>query len=193
MAQNSNISDVRRWLDQWVKGIDFTRPGKDQSLGRDIAIVIIRGRPGKLLGGIQGRASREHRGASPTPWPPNSSKPSRWHPGGYKGWKAERYGLADEPNFRSGQMLSQTSLYGQTTIQPTVVTMRYGTGTPPSRSAAPTGYLSDADRRVTDTAKAQYNSPKRPFYEIDSEDAKAVVEECQEFVNRYIIMSNSGR
>jgi hypothetical protein len=41
---------------------------------------------------------------------PNSTKSSPWLPGGYEQWKQEHYEIDDEPNFRTGQMLSETSL-----------------------------------------------------------------------------------
>jgi hypothetical protein len=41
LASTSNIDDVAHWLENWVDGIDFTQPEKDQFLGHDIANVMM--------------------------------------------------------------------------------------------------------------------------------------------------------
>jgi hypothetical protein len=179
MAQTSNIDQVVSWLENWVNSYDFTRPSKDQSLGRDIAT--------KVVEGIERRSSDQNQGAT-TVWPPNAPT--------YAASKQKRYGWS-HPNYRTGQMLSKASLFGRTTIAPQEVTMRYGTDTPPSGSAAPSGYISDHDRYVTDTEKASFphsgqsrRQVKRPFYELDDEITRQVLDVCRENLDSYIWETN---
>jgi hypothetical protein len=185
----SNITDVCRWLQQFVESFRFDRPGKDQSMGRDVALTIIRGPDVGGQGGILGRCALGT-GPDDTPWPPNAP--------GYSGEKLEDYGWA-EPNRRTGQMLSQQSLYGRTTIEPDQVTLRYGTGQAPSGSAAPSGHLSDQDRETPDTLKASLahsgqskKRVQRPFYAAAQEDAENVSAVCQENLNDYIRETNAA-
>ena len=182
MSQTSNIADVVAWLEGWVNGIDFTKTGADQSLGKDVA--------NKVAEQIAARSATEHKGATAA-WPANSTTPSRWHPQGYRAWKQQEYGV-DTPNFRTGQMLSATSLIGRTRIEPHEITMVYGTDAPPFTSAAPTGLLSDADKAVTDTEKAVWATDKgRPFYELDDTIRQAVVEDVvAPWVSAYVIDTN---
>lgn len=202
MAETSNIREVVAWLEGFVNSFDFTRPGKDQSLGRDIAMTIIRGPDVGGQGGILGRAAE------------NSGPEGYWidNADSTKAEKRKHYGW-EEVNRRTGQMLSQESLYGHTTIEPRLVTLRYGTGRAPDRSAAPSGYISDADRAVTDVQKAEWahgggSSAKgptrdvrgrfaarvrkatartaRPFYGFTDEDRSNVIGVTQENLDDYI-------
>jgi hypothetical protein len=117
---NSDMDQVAAFLRGFVDSFDFTRPGKEQSLGRDVA--------GRIVERIADRAVKERRGAN-SKWQPNSSTPSRSAPKGYRGWKADAYGVGeDAANERTGQMLSPTSLYGRTRIEAKEITMVYGTG-----------------------------------------------------------------
>jgi hypothetical protein len=177
-----NMGPLLHWFDQFLDSFEFTRPGRDQSLGRDIA--------NELVDSIDGRNSQrvDPDGAA---WPPNSTKePPK---GGYKGWKKRKYGLDDEPNVRTGQMVSRLSLYGRTKIEPKLVTLVYGIDAPPDSSAAPTGYISNADKSTTDVRKAYYahtgqgpHGTKRRFYEATNEDAVKLAELVQENLNDYI-------
>ncbi len=191
MAESSNIHEVVGWLRQFVEGFNFTRPGKDQSLGRDILNVVVRGRNLDSLGGILGRCA-EHKDPEGNEWAPNSSKPSRWHPKGYAGFKEDEYGIIDEPNRRTGQMLSQLTMTAKSTIGPTEIEIRPGTDQPPSSSAAPTGLLSEEDKKVTDTEKIIFahtetpDKPARKFYGVNEEDRRNVIEVAQENLNDYI-------
>jgi len=172
----SNIHEVAEWLREFIESFDFQRPGRDQSLGRDVAM--------KIVEGIHERVDK-HEGPDGEKWPANSST--------YKAWKADKYGLEDEPNVRTGEMTSQASLYGRTEINTHDLIMRYGTNTVPSRSYAPTGYLSKQDTEVTDTQKAYFahtgQSRKRivrSFYGANETDVRNVTELVQENMNEYI-------
>jgi hypothetical protein len=181
--ESSNINEVVAWIEDFVRSFDFTRPGKDQSLGRDVVNVIIRG---QIVGGdsfdtrsILGRAFYQRRGAD-TRWKENAPD--------YREWKGKKYGVYDMPNVRTGQMLSEISMRGRTEYGPTEIVMKYGTGDPPSSSASPNQYLSEQDQAITDVDKAYYatNSHDRPFYEIDDEIEEAVLEEVAEALAEYI-------
>jgi hypothetical protein len=185
-----NIDEVCRWLQEFAESFDFTRPGKDQSVGRDLALTIVHGPDVGGQGGILGRCAAGV-GADGTPWPPNAPEVSAR--------KQEDYGW-DEPNRRTGQMLSQQSLYGRTRIEPDQVTLVYGTGQPPSGSAAPSGYSSKADRETPDVLKASLahsgqgrKGIRRPFYEATREDAENVSAVAQENLNEYIRETNQAR
>jgi hypothetical protein len=186
MSDTSNIDGLMVHLRDIVDGFNFTRVGTDQSLGRDVANLVVariaqRGVTDK--GGISG------------PWPENSTKePPK---GGYKGYKERRYGV-DQPNVRTGQMLSQPSLFGRTTVEAYLITMRYGTGEVADRTT--TGVpLAKADTKRTDIEKAYFahtgqsvHKIKRPFYEVDESDGTAVVEFLQQKLDAYIEATNTA-
>ncbi len=180
LMANSNIDEVVRWLEDWVTGVDFTRPGKDQSLGRDIA--------NKVAEQIATRSATESRGATAA-WPPNSP--------GYSAAKQKDYGWS-LPNYRTGQMLSHLSLIGRTRIAAHEVTMVYGIDAPPSAGGSPTGLVSAADSRITDTEKAAFAHSgqsrqriQRPFYELDDLIREAVVVDVvAPWVSAYVVDTN---
>jgi hypothetical protein len=82
MATTSNIDDVVRWQENWVNSIDFTGPGKGQSLGRDVANVVIVGRHG-TQGGILRRCA-DRKGPDGQSWPDNAPA--------YKEYKPRKHG-----------------------------------------------------------------------------------------------------
>jgi hypothetical protein len=187
----SNIAEVTTWLQGFVDSFDFKRPGVDQSLGRDVAMLAVHR--------ISDRSLSDRTGFG-TAWPPNSEKPSRWAPQGYRQWKEDNYGVG-EPNSRTGQMLSQQSLYGRTQIESKEVKMIYGTDKPPDRATFgnPDPKLLARDQKVTDCQKAYFahtgQSKKqivRPFYQLIDDDAVAIVELCQENLNGLINDTNAA-
>jgi len=188
---SSNIHEVADWFRQFIHGFNFTRPGKDQSLGRDIANVIIRGPELDGLGGVMGRCA-DQKDPEGKEWAKNSTKPIRGYPGGYAEFKEEKYGIIDEANRRTGQMLSQLTLTAKTKVGATEIEIRPGTDQPPSSSAAPTGKLSEADKAVTDTQKIGFahtetpTKPARKFYAANDEDRRNVIAVAQENLDDYI-------
>ena len=131
-------------------------------------------------------------------WPPNFEKPKRWHPQGYRQWKEDTYGVG-EPNSRTGQMLSQQSLYGRTSIDSELITMIYGTNQSPRRAKLgdPGEENLHRDKKVADTFKAYLlqtgqsrQQIKQPFYEVDESDEQAVMKLCQENLAEYITDTN---
>ncbi len=181
MPQNSNWQQVQGFLDEFVDGFNYKRPGIDQSLGRDVAM--------KVVERIADRSLADRRSVDED-WAPNEEK--------YAAWKAKRYSIGeDEPNTRTGQMLSQLSLYGRTRIDEKEITMIYGVNAPPTRTA--TGVpLTKADQKVTDVQKAYFahagqgkHKITRPFYQVDETDGKAVSELCQANLNEWILETNA--
>jgi hypothetical protein len=179
----SNIDDVVRTLAAFVHSFNFTLPGIDQSLGRDLAGVVARG--------IQRRAAKESRGKDPQRWYANSDK--------YRRVKAKAYGwgeLDGKPNFRTGQMLSLMSLLGTPRVTPDLVEMIYGTGTAPAGCWSPwdqrTEAQKTADMAMTDVEKAEYahdqykNRPARPFYEWNEDIRDQCIETAAKALDHYL-------
>ena len=111
----SNIDQVTAWLDAFVDPSNFTRPGTDQSLGRDVAW--------KVVEQIEDRAQKDKRGTGDD-WDPNAPDMPR----------GKRSGTASSiARTRERARCSSTeSLYGRTTIEPEQVTMIYGLNEPPT-------------------------------------------------------------
>lgn len=187
----SNVAAVVAGLHAWLDNFSFTRTGQQQGLGRDIARLAVER--------IRERSIQERTGFG-TAWPPNSETPSRWAPEGYRAWKLKHYDN-DEPNTRTGQMLSQTSLYGRTKIEPKIITLIYGTDTPPVRSqgGSPTPAMFARDQKVTDVFKAYLahtgQSQKRivrPFYRLEDDDGIAIRDLCVENLTAYVNATNAA-
>ena len=195
MSQDSNIGDVVRWLEAFVYGFDFRRHGVDKSLGRDLVAEVV--------GRIQERSAQSHQAPDGSTWPPNSTKPTLFYKRGYMELKEVEYEIFDEPNFRTGQMLSELSLglNAKTVYLEHEIEIRYGIDSPPTVSRSPNGYLSDEDKKVTDTQKAEWahmdnprtGKPARPFYGFGEGDAEALVKIAQQVLNDYILESPYGR
>jgi hypothetical protein len=185
----SNVDQITHDLQEWIDEFNFTRPGEEGSLGHDVAMAVVEG--------IIQRSHDQRRGAD-VDWPENAPD--------YAAWKAKRYKLsAQEPNIRTGQMLSQSSLYGQTTIEPELVTMRYGIGAVPTRTS--TGaelprhtrgkHAGEQIDDLTDIEKAYFahtgqgpNGVKRPFYELDEVISADVQRVIAENLERHIADQN---
>lgn len=187
----TNISEITAWLEGFVDSFDFKRPGIDQNLGRDVV---------ELAAQRMRDRSLDERTGFGTAWPPNSETPHPpWQPQGYRQWKLDNYGV-DKPNSRTGQMLSQLSMKGRSTVESKQVTMIYGTDTPPTSASfgSPDPKLLARDQKVTDCQKAYFahtgQSKKkivRPFYQLIDDDAEAIVALCQENLNDLIREENA--
>ena len=178
MATPDEVCD---WIERFVLSFDFTRPGLDRSRGRDLAHVV--------AGQIAARSSAHQRGADPEKWERNEKR--------YRRRKERSYGWADDPNYRTGQMLSEASLFGEPIVEPRLITMRYGTDEKPDRTWSPQDNRSPAevrkDESVTDRQKAGWahqetaERPARPFYELDDEIASAVIEVAADALREYLL------
>ena len=166
---SDNLAAHITWIEHLVDSVNFTLPGVEGSLGRDLA--------GKVAEGIAERSACAQ-APDGSDWDPNEAK--------YAKWKAKRYRIGGhEPNRRTGQMLSPKALLGQTTVEPDLVLMRYGTGEAPTRTA--TGAeLSVGDESTTDIEKAYFCSKHRPFYALDERIKDEVFAVAQEAVNKLV-------
>lgn len=162
---DSNIDEIGSWLDQLVDTYNFTRPGTDQSLGRDLAGVVAQG--------IQDRTVADQTDANGGPLKPNEPK--------YAKWKAKRFD-AHQPLVRGGQMLSLQSLIGEVEVTADEVIMHYGTGDEEPLVSS-TGavmprtihkQIGAVEPAPTDREKAEWNSDDRPFYALDDKIGEAV-------------------
>lgn len=164
---SSNILEWSAEFRELMEGFDLTIPGKDQSLGRDLA--------GLAAQGIIDRSINEQTDANFQSW--------RQLERTYKARKLKKFGV-DLIGVRSGQMLSLESVMGDTEVSANDVTMRYGTGTAPTSSSSG-GELDDDE--PTDTQKAEwFTEGGREFYEIDSVDAEAIYDEVAKALEDYL-------
>lgn len=98
----------------------------------------------------------------------------------YKSRKSRKYGWT-EPGYRTGQTLSLASLKGTPEITANEVNMEYGLNEPPSRSVSPSGYLSTADKAVTDREKAEYITEKfGPIFAMNDDRSQQVADAVSE-------------
>lgn len=142
--EDSLEADLRALIDSW----DFTAPGEQQSLGRDVV--------GEIAAGIHDRTVAEKKDAHGEPLKPNEKR--------YAARKAREF-QSFQPLVRSGQLLSLDSLVGRVDVTPDKITMNYGTNSAPSRVFGPSGNL--RQNEPTDRQKAEWNSEERPFYALD--------------------------
>lgn len=167
MDDSSNIDEVSLWLDGILDSIKFDMPGRDQSLGRDLAGVVAEG--------IADRSVPDAVGPDGEEWPENHEP--------YKSWKAKKYD-AFQPNILTGQMLSLESLLGETTIGPDEVEMKYGTGKAASRARNGAAPPKDG---ATDREKAVFaEEHDRPFYGLDGTIADTCIDEASRVVDDYL-------
>lgn len=174
----SNVNEVNAWLKKVVAGFNFDLTVESESLGKDCANIIAEE--------IAVR-SADGRGADGY-WPENTNTPSPQLGGlGYRDWKQLKYGVG-KPNIRTGQMISIESLLGTVTVTTDAVTMLYGTGDPPTRSAASSYFNPRTDGAITDIEKAYFCSVAyaRPFYELDDDMASIVFRHIEETLAEYL-------
>lgn len=162
-----NLPELAAALDELAASLDFTRPGRDGSLGRTLIGII-----------HEGIADRNREAVDPdgAPWAGNR--------GGYGKRKASAglpVGVGIYPGGKpGGEMLSLVEIQGETKVEPDSVESGYGTSDGARDkgdwfthgSAGPDGLRSGAE-----------NQPGRPFYGIGEEDAEAVMEEAGRFLD----------
>jgi len=158
MNSNTTVEDVEAQFDALFAGFGFTADSNGgQNLGDECAGIVAES--------IAADAS-DHKGADGQDFPENSEP--------YRTRKSQKYGWT-EPGKRTGQTLSLASLKGTPEITADEVNMTYGLDEPPARSAAPTGYMSDADGNVTDREKAGWLTDKfGPIYAMNEKRSEAV-------------------
>ena len=165
---HSNIDAVSQRIASLIDSYNFTRKGGDKSLGHDMAVAV--------ANRIRERSVPDALSPSGDEWPANEPK--------YADRKRNKYD-ADQPNLRTGQMLSLESLLGKVTVTPEKILMQYGTGTAPSAAGNGTT-LTTGDSSITDIEKAYFCSKTRPFYALDEEAKKAAAEIAAETFARLL-------
>lgn len=165
---DSNFLEFEAAFRELMDGFSFQIPGKDQSLGRDLAGIAAQG--------IVDRSVTEQAGPNFQGWRANDPK--------YTARKQKEFGV-DLIGVRTGQMLSLESVMGQTTVGDDEVEMKYGTNTPASRSSTGMGKLK-ADE-PTDTQKAGwFTDGGREFYELGDVDAEAIYDAATKALEDYL-------
>lgn len=169
---DDNVVEVGRWLGQIIDSFDFTLPGKDVSLGKDLANAAAQS--------MIDRAIVNEQAPDGSPWAPNS--PS------YRDYKRKKYNVVNVGVF-TGQMLSLRSMVGEVTIGPDSVEMKYGTGTPATRFSGGEPY--NVKNPPTDREKAEdftlgRHGPPREFYGLDQINAEEIYEVAYEALIDYL-------
>lgn len=177
MDQYSNLDEVIDALDRIIEGFGFDLTTEDQDLGKDCIGIV--------AGTIQDKAASGV--GSEGAWEPNSDNPAGH---GYASYKERVYGVIDQPNVRTEDMLSERALSNGTVGHETV-NMQYGTGDVP-RDGVAGRPVKEADKKITDRQKAGYahdgqgpHGTKRPFYVIHDEAADGIQARCQERLDDY--------
>lgn len=169
MSDASNIDEIGAFLDMAVETFDFTRTGKEKSLGRDLAGVVALG--------IQERSIPDHLDPTGNPWAANEEK--------YARWKREKYEV-DQPGQLTGQMLGLESLIGETRISSDSVEMIYGVDKPAEKTLNG-AELPKAKEPPTDRQKAEwFTEGGREFFGLDETIAEACVKEVDQSLDAHI-------
>lgn len=183
MAENSNIDELMASLDGFLDSFNFQRKGIDQSLGRDVALCVVRGPDAGQLGGIAGRIAK---GVQPDGTPMKENSPE------YAAMKERRYQWS-ETNHRTGQMESMESMTADIRIEPDKIELHYGTGQAPDKSVSPNGFISKSDRRIDDRTKAMYaHAQGRAFFGTGEGDLANCVKVGQANLDDHIRDWNQG-
>jgi hypothetical protein len=163
----SNILEFEAEFKDLIDGFVFTLPGKDQSLGRDLAASAAMG--------ISDRSIATQADAQGQPWRENEDK--------YRKMKERKHGVYNV-GVLTGQMLSLESMKGETTVEPDEVLMVYGTGEPPTRFST---YGELRDDEPDDRQKAAWFADSgREFFELNDDDAARIYGEVAEALVDYL-------
>lgn len=163
----SNILEYEREFIEFVDGFDFTLSVGNKLLGKELAA--------EASIAIRERTVVEQQEASGAPLKPLNPK--------YKARKLKKHSV-DKIGVLTGQMLSEESMRGKVTIEPTEVSIAYGTGTKPTRFAT---YGTITGKEPTDREKAEYFTDSgRPFFELDDAIEEKLREVAQEALDEYV-------
>ena len=178
MDEFSNLDEVIGKVERIIDGYGFLLSVGERDLGRDCIGIV--------AGMIQDKAASGV--GSEGAWEPNSDNPAGH---GYASFKERVYGVVEQPNVRTGDMLSERAPRNGTVGHETV-NMEYGTGDVP-RDGMAGRPVKDADKKLTDREKAGYahtgqgpHGTKHPFYVIHAEAVTGIRERCQERLNEYV-------
>lgn len=164
MPGSHNVDQVFNDIKAVIDGFNFATQVEDKTLGLDCAGIV--------ADEIIHRSIDEQRGEAGA-WYEIDER--------YAASKLKNYGT-NLIGVRTGQMLSLESMLGTVNVSTSEVQMLYGTGKPPTTSSV-TGYITTADKEISDIEKAYFFSKDRPFYELDdliSDKVYARIEHCLE-------------
>ncbi len=143
-----NLDECFAEIDGFLDSIGFDMPGESEgTVGEEIARAV-----------AEDIHASDAVNPDGSPWPENDPE--------YKNEKRRTHG-SDTTGYRSGQMLSKDSLYGQPEIGHDEMTMVYGTGTVPSHGYDGLRYDAKEDGKVTDREKAEYFAKIGEFYAMN--------------------------
>jgi hypothetical protein len=172
MGEHSNVEEVTEVLNAIVDGFGFDLTVDDKDLGRHCIKIVATD--------IQERSARGE--GSEGEWDENTED--------YAKYKKRVYGVTEQPNVRTGDMLSDRAL-SIGTVGHETVDMEYGTGDTP-RTGVAGRPVKSADEKITDREKAGYahdgqgpHGTERPFYVIHDTAASDIQELCQQRLNEY--------
>jgi hypothetical protein len=173
MDEYSNLDDVIDRVERLIDGYGFLLSVEDKALGRTCIKIV--------ANDIQERAA--HGEGSEGEWDKNAPD--------YTKMKERVYGVVEQPNVRTGDMLSGRAL-SNGTVSNEAVEMVYGTGDVASEGR--TGRtVKEADKKLTDREKAYYahtgqgpHGTTRPFYALSEDAVVAIRDTCQERLNQYV-------
>ena len=145
----SNAIEVQKEFLDLIAGFNLTLPGRDQSIGRDMAVAA--------AGGIVVRTVIDQEDSSGNPLKPNNPK--------YAARKLKEHDVS-KVGILTGQMLSMASVMGKVAVGPESVEVSYGTGEKPSAYAT-RGTITG--KEPTDVQKAGYFADRgNEFFDLDA-------------------------
>jgi hypothetical protein len=169
----TNAAEVGSKTAEAIAAFGFNTDYVGRALGELLADGIVEG--------IAERSADRQCDGLGNPWPKNKEP--------YRSRKKKKYG-EELTNYRTGQMLSIVSLKGDTRIEKNEVTIGYGTAKPPDGSS--TGYLSEADKSITDIEKAYFAARQnRAFFQLDQDICDTNFKRFSEALSAHI--ANYGR
>lgn len=167
MSDDSNIDEIEALFDRFDEAIDFTRPGEEGSLGKD----LLKSQGLRILDRAQAEQGSEGE------WEANR--------GEYKKRKDKKSlpvgrGLGEDDEDR---MLSQLNVMGEQDVTATEATMKFGQ-TEKARSKG--DWFSNGSEGEDGKRSGAKNQPRRDFYAITSEDEDAIIEQSAEAVGEWL-------
>lgn len=176
MSTTHNLTVVARLVDEVADAVDFTRPGVDRMLGRELLALIAEG--------IAIRTIQRQVDPGGNPLKPLSP--------GYLKWKRAKFGI-EKIGILTGQMLSQRSLEGVQEFSKTTASMTYGVNEPAIRPGSTMGapkrsfkQSAEDETPPTDREKARKFEVHREFYALDGEIEDAAVEHVAKYLDLFI-------
>jgi hypothetical protein len=166
---SSNAAAVKAQIAAFVKGIDFTRPGKEGSLGEDLLI--------EAADGMINQAIENQQSPDGTPFAENR---------GTYGEKKREEGLPVGIGLRRASggggdgMLSAKEMRGKWDIRPEEATMTYGTSDASRRKAE--WFTGGSEGAHGCEPSGATNQPPRPFYAMGDQTKANVREAGHDFV-----------